>query len=175
MFRVMFVGTESAARLAERLTASVVTLAIGTNAAREALGRTTEGIVTPLVRAEAPRRTGNLAAGLRAHVRRQGAELVVGWESDEDYADYVEHGTGIYHEPQAHAPWDVYGLQAFDVAGAENEGGHVVTLHTHHLGQHRSDFVGAAMALAEVPLRAALSLVSGQIGVRFLRDFEAPL
>jgi hypothetical protein len=170
MFRVMFVGTESAARLAERLTASVVTLAIGTNAAREALGRTTEGIVTPLVRAEAPRRTGNLAAGLRVHVRREGGDLVVSIQSDEDYADYVEHGTGIYHEPQAHAEWDVSGLQAFDVQGSR-----VVTLHTHHLGQHPQDFVGAAMARAEVPLRAAIGLVGQQIAVRFLRDFEAPL
>lgn len=147
MFTFILTGAESAERLATRLAAAAVRLAIGAEATQVALAHTVEGLLTPLVREEAPVDTGALRAGLRAQVTRAGGELVVTWHSDVDYAGYVEYGTGIFHVPDAHMAWDG------------------------HQGQHPNPFAERAADRGQEPIRAALGLASERLAVSFLADF----
>jgi hypothetical protein len=57
------------------------------------------------------------------------------------YAGFVHFGTGIYHTPDAHSAWDVYGLQVFNTNAKTQNGGTVFTRHTHHLGQHPDPWI----------------------------------
>jgi HK97 gp10 family phage protein len=151
MFSLVVLGADSAERLARKLTAAAVRLAIGAEAAETALAHTVEGLVTPYLRDEAPVDTGALRDSLRAHVERQNDGMHVFYESDVPYADYVEHGTGIYHVPDAHSAWNG------------------------HEGQHPNPFAERAYARAEPEIRAALGLAGRALALSFLRDFEGPL
>lgn len=170
LFQLTLGGVDNAARLAQRLTAAAVTVAIGTERAQLAVAHGAEGIITPLVRDEAPVDTGALQAGLRAQVVHAGTELVVSVHSDQDYADRVLHGTGIYHTPDPHSAWDVEGLQVFTVGGET-----VFTYHSHHEGQRPNDFVGRAEERAQVPLASLLYLAGEQVAVAFRSAFTGPL
>jgi hypothetical protein len=171
MFRLTLVGVDSAARLAQRLTAAAVTVAIGTERAQIAVAHGAEGIITPLVRDEAPVKTGALQAGLRAQVVHEGAELVVSVHSDQDYARHVLEGTGVFHQPDPHSAWDVEGLQVFTAASGET----VFTYHTHHEGSRPNDFVGRAEERAAAPLASLLYLAGEQVAVAFRSAFTGPL
>lgn len=137
-----------AGRLAQRLLVAGVKLAVGAEAVQVGLAHTVEGIITPILRSEAPVDTGALQAGLRGHVERSGDEFIVSWQSDVDYADYVEHGTGIYHVPDAHSAWDG------------------------HEGQHPNPFAERAQERAEPAIRAALMLAGESILVTFAEGFR---
>src|SRR6185437_5649604 len=69
----------------------------------------------------------------------EGARL--GFTSSSPHADFVLHGTGIYHVPDPHGAWDVGGLQVFPVEGTT-----VFARHTHHEGQQPDDYAGRALA-----------------------------
>lgn len=60
------------------------------------------------------------------------------------YAAFVHFGTGIFHIPDAHSEWDVYGLQVFNTNAKTQNGGTVFTRHTHHLGQHPDPWIREA-------------------------------
>lgn len=150
MFRLTITGTESAAGLARRLALAAVKLTIGAEATAAGLAHTAEGIVTPLLREESPVDTGALRDSLRAHVVRDGTGFTARFESDVPYADYVEHGTGIYHVPDAHAAWNG------------------------HEGQHPNPFAERAYDRAEPQIRAALSLAGARILVAFSEDVVRP-
>ncbi len=171
MFRVMLTGADSAERLARKLTAAAVRLAIGTEAAQVALSKTVEGITTPIVREEAPEQTGALRAGLRAHVTRAGGESIVTWQADVPYAAFVLEGTGIYHQPDPHEEWDTFGYQHFTTAGGEE----VHAMHTHHRGQRPNPFTERAEERAEAPIHAALELAGAELLLTFRRTIEEPL
>jgi hypothetical protein len=172
MFRVVLLGADSAERLARKLTASAVRLAIGTAATAAALSHTVEGITTALVREEAPHgETGALRAGLHAQVITMGGEHIVTWLSDAPYGRYVLEGTGLYHQPDAHQEWDVFGYQHFTTAGGEE----VHTMHTHHRGQHPNPFTERAEERAAAPIHAALQVAGAELLLTWARTFEEPL
>lgn len=52
--------------------------------------------------------TGRLRGAISSHVEGQGAEIrgVVS-VANVPHAGYVEHGTGVFHEPDARSPWTV--------------------------------------------------------------------
>lgn len=140
------VGADSAGELARRLLVSAVKLTLTADEVQSALAHTVEGITTPLVRQEAPERTGGLRRGLHGRVERSGDGMTVRIISDEPYGQFVQYGTGIYHVPDPHEAW----------------GGHE--------GQHPNDYVGRGMKQAETPVRAALVAAGERIWVRFSGD-----
>jgi HK97 gp10 family phage protein len=150
MFRLSLSGAEGAEGLARRLALAAVKLTIGAEATAAGLAHTAEGIVTPLLREESPVDTGALRDSLRAHVSRDGTGFVVRFESDVPYADYVEHGTGIYHQPDAHSTWNG------------------------HEGQHPNPFAERAYDRAEPAIRAALVLAGARILLSFSADVVRP-
>lgn len=60
----------------------------------------------------APKKTGTLRRSLHSEVQVLAGEVrgLVG--TDLVYAPYVEFGTGVYHEPDPHEPWEVTPKQA---------------------------------------------------------------
>jgi HK97 gp10 family phage protein len=145
LFRL--VGAESAGDLARRLTVAAVKLTLSAEAVQAGLAHTVEGITTPLLREEAPVDTGALRDSLRAHVSRDSGGFTVRYESDVPYADFVEHGTGLYHVPDAHSAWDG------------------------HEGQHPNPFAERAYDRAEPAIRAALVLAGEKVLVSFAESF----
>lgn len=159
----------SAERLARKLLVSSVKLAIGSEAVQVGLAHTAEGLVTPLLRDEAPKDTGALAAGLRAHVSSVGGESIISFESDQDYWRFVAEGTGEHHQPDPHSAWDVYGVQAFEIGGQT-----IVTMHTHHTGQEADPFPERAMQRAEPLIMAALEVAGERLLVGWAQEFRGP-
>lgn len=153
----MVTDGESAGRLARKLLTRAVALSVGARGAEEALGHTIEGLLVPLAREEAPQRTGELAGNLRVRATATAEGYSLGLVSDSPHMAAVVEGTGIYHTPDAHEEWDVYGLQAFTTPA----GDHVVTMHTHHKGQHPDDFPGRALERAQ-PFIAAAADATGR-------------
>jgi hypothetical protein len=150
MFRLTLIGAESAEGLARRLALAAVKLTIGAEATAAGLAHTTEGIVTPLLREESPVDTGALRDSLRAHVSRAGTGFAVRFESDVPYADFVEHGTGIWHVPDAHSAWDG------------------------HEGQYPNPFAERAYDRAEPRIHATLRAAGTRILVSFSDDVVRP-
>lgn len=87
----------------------------------------------------------------------------ISFESDAPYALYVRDGTGIYHSPDPHSAWDVYGFQAF--LGSD---GMVYTMHTHHEGQEPDDYVERALDAAEPKIGLALQMLDGRLSAVFV-------
>lgn len=165
-FWLSLIDDGAAGRLAQKLLISGGKLAVGAEAVQVGLSHTVEGLVTPLLRDEAPKDTSALADSLRAHTTRAGNETIVSFDSDVPYSDDVIHGTGIYHTPDAHSEWDVTGLQVFQVGGET-----IFTLHTHHLGQHPNDFPGRAMERAQPLIDAALTVAGERLLITFASEF----
>lgn len=69
-------------------------------------------IVEAEAKSLAPRKTGTLQRSLHSEVRGLGRQIqgIVG--TNLTYAPFVEFGTGIYHEPDAHKPWTVKPVNA---------------------------------------------------------------
>lgn len=164
LFMLSIVGDGGAERLARKLAARAVALSVGTREVTTALSHSIEGVVTPLARDEAPKDTGALAASLRVQATAVPGGYSLDLVSDSPYIDDVVHGTGIYHEPDPHAAWDVDGLQAFEVNGEQ-----VVVMHTHHLGQQPNDFPGRALDRA----RPQIAIMADAAGAKLATLFWA--
>lgn len=133
-------------------------------AAMPVFAHTVKDIVDPLLADETPKDSGELVASQTAKTMMVpgGAEVV--WESDSPHADYVIHGTGVYHTPDAHSAWDVNGLQVFSVNGQQ-----VFAMHTHHEGQRPNDYPGRALERAQPFLATAMDAFAGKLLVSIVR------
>lgn len=126
------------------------------------LAEAVRAVVTPVLIAETPVKTGALARSLQVATDRGAGGIRLLWWTSLPYARYVLDGTGIYHVPDAHSEWDVNKFQAFQVNGQM-----VFTRHTHHLGQHPNDYPDRAMKAAMPRIEAAIKLLGDQLMVVF--------
>lgn len=133
-------------------------------AAMAVIAKEVRRIVDPILAEETPKDKGDLAKSQQASTRMVPGGAEITWTSDEPYADYVLHGTGVYHTPDAHSEWDVYGMQAFMVNGQL-----VVTQHTHHYGQHPNDYPDRAIERAAPAIIASVRAMTGAAIVELFR------
>jgi hypothetical protein len=132
------------------------------------MARSAMGVFVELAKRGAPRRSGRFAMslGYASTLTVTGIELRhrSGGASGQGvpYARFVASGTGEFHKPDPHSSWDVDKLQHFTVAGAE-----IQTMHTHHPGQHASDFEERA-AKELIPLLPAIAATGGRRLARYI-------
>lgn len=138
-------------------------------AASATLAKAVKDSVLAELQHEAPRSAdhrGNgpsLADSFSAHTTIMPGGAQVDFASEAPYADFVLHGTGIYHVPDAHQAWDVDGPQAFMINGTM-----IYTTHTHHEGQHADDYVGRALDAAQPAINVALRLIDNRLTAVFV-------
>lgn len=134
-------------------------------AASSVLAKQAKIILTPLLVEEAPE---GVSGALRASIKADTTAIVergsaIIWAAYVPYIDFVIHGTGIYHVPDAHSPWTVQGLQHFTVGGNE-----VFAMSTFHEGQKPNDFPARALDRAQPALEAMLAVYGDGLDALFV-------